>query len=202
MVTDMNLKKIVLYTAGLGIIGAVVFQFVYRPWNLTWGSTDEEVKRAMVGDDIVKDPTFNATRAVTIDARAEEVWPWIVQIGYKKAGFYSYDFLDNDRIASTEEIVPEFQGLQVGDSIPLDKNTFGRVEALAPNEHMLLVFEPDTRATWVWGLYETDGRTRLVTRLRWRTESRGVTLLLDAFEIIMMRKHLLGIKRRAQSLAQ
>ena len=58
-----------------------VYLRVIRPWQLRWGATDEEVARAMSGDDVVKQPTFNATRAVTIQARPEEIWPWLVQIG-------------------------------------------------------------------------------------------------------------------------
>ena len=87
---------------------SAVFQFAYRPWQRTWGATEEEVLRVMPGDETVSEPTFWATRAVEIDARPEEVWPWLVQIGYRKAGFYSHDWLDYDRIPSAEEIIPEF----------------------------------------------------------------------------------------------
>ncbi|MCK5498177.1 MAG: hypothetical protein KAI77_03200, partial [Gammaproteobacteria bacterium] len=72
------------------------FYLVYRPWQLSWGATADEVARPMVGDGLVTNPTFNATRAVTVNAPAERIWPWIVQIGYKRAGFYSWDILDND----------------------------------------------------------------------------------------------------------
>ncbi len=73
----------------LAVSGAVLvalvacFQFAYRPWQRTWGATAEEVLRGMPGDEIVANPTFNATRAVEIRARPEEVWPWIVQIGFR-----------------------------------------------------------------------------------------------------------------------
>src|SRR2546430_14943412 len=75
---------------GLAVLGAGAFgvylRFI-RPWQLRWGATDEEVARAMSGDDVVKRPTFNATRAVTIQARPEEIWPWLVQIGITRAGW-------------------------------------------------------------------------------------------------------------------
>ena len=197
----MKLKKIAFYVVIFLIIVFVSFYFVYIPWNLRWGATDEEVNRSMIGDDIVKNPTFNATRAITIDASPEEIWPWIIQIGYKRAGFYSYDFLDNDGIPSAEGIIPEYQDLKVGDRIPLDKEGTITVEALEPNKHMLLASQSG-RMTWAWGLYQTDAQqTRLVTRLRVRMESIVPRLLWDAFEIVMMRKCLLGIKRRAESLA-
>src|ERR1700680_4183724 len=74
---------------GLAVLGAALFgvylRFI-RPWQLRSGATDEEVARAMSGDDEVKHPTSNATRAVTIQSRPEEIWPWLVQIGQGKAG--------------------------------------------------------------------------------------------------------------------
>jgi hypothetical protein len=112
-------KKI---SVGLAVLGAVLFgvylRFI-RPWQLRWGATDEEVGRAMVGDDVVKSPTFNATRAVTIQARPEEIWPWLVQIGVTRAGWYSYNWMDNLGRPSADRIVPELQHVAVGDLIPM-----------------------------------------------------------------------------------
>ena len=156
----------------------------------------------MPGDEVLEQPTFNATRAVTIEATPEEIWPWLVQIGYRRAGFYSYDLLDNDGIPSAERILPEFQRLQVGDLIPLSKSANVRVTVLEPPKSMVLVFEVEgtwSDATWVWGLYPEDAsHTRLVTRLR--TDARKIRsrIFLDLGEIIMMRKCMLGIKRRAE----
>jgi hypothetical protein len=176
------------------------FYLVYRPWQLSWGATADEVTRPMVGDGLVRNPTFNATRAVTINAPAERIWPWIVQIGYKKAGFYSWDILDNDGIPSAERIIPAYQNLEIGDLVPLDEEIDAVVVDMEPNEWLLLVFQSDSTVTWAWALYKIDAdRTRLVTRLRWRASSVVSQFVLDAFEIIMMRKHLLGIKRRAET---
>ena len=185
------------------VVLALFFILVYRPWQLTWGATEEEIGRVMAGDELVRAPTFNATRAVTIEGRPEEIWPWIVQIGYKRAGFYSHDRLDNDGIPSADRILPEFQNLSVGDTIPLSRSAGAEVRVLQPNEYMLLVVadhgDEEKLWTWAWGLYELDSnRTRLVTRLRVRESFRN-TLMLDAFEIVMMRKCLLGIKRRAEN---
>ncbi len=183
-------------------IVALSFHLFYRPWNLRWGATDKEVDRWMVGDELVQDATFDATRAVTIHATPDQIWPWIVQIGYKKAGFYSYDFLDNDNIPSADRIIPEYQDLKAGDFIPLTRKIQVEVIALKPNEHMLLDFGSAMVGTWAWGIYPVDGRcTRLVTRLRVRSDSIRSRFMWDAFEIIMMRKHLLGIKERAEMLA-
>ena len=196
-------SRIALFsTAFLGTcVGLVTFfHFVYRPWQLSWGATAEEVARPMVGDELVESPTFNATRAVTVNAPAERIWPWIVQMGYKRAGFYSWDILDNDRIPSAERIIPEYQDLEVGDPLPLSKDTDATVVEMEPNRRLLLVFRSGGTVTWAWGLYKIDAqRTRLVTRLRWRTTSAVSQVILDTFEIVMMRKCLLGIKRRAEA---
>lgn len=62
-----------------------------RPWQLTWGALPEEVSRRLPGDDLVPNPTFNATRAITIAAPPERIWPWLVQAGLTRGGWYSYD---------------------------------------------------------------------------------------------------------------
>jgi len=195
-----SIRRNALFATAFLIIFVAFFFLVYRPWQLSWGATADEVARPMVGDGLVKNPTFNATRAVTINAPAERIWPWIVQIGYKRAGFYSWDILDNDDIPSAERIIPEYQDLQIGDLVPLSEETDADVVDMELNKRLLLVFQSDGTVTWAWALYEIDAnRTRLVTRLRWRTTSVVSQFVLDAFEIIMMRKCLLGIKRRAEA---
>jgi hypothetical protein len=200
--TRSALLRIVIVSSVFLCFLAVLVWFVYRPWALTWGSTDEEVSRPMPGDEVLERATFNATRAVTIEATPEEIWPWIVQIGYRRAGFYSYDILDNDGIPSAERILPEYQDLQVGDLIPLSKTANVRVTGLEPPNSMVLVFEVEgtwSSATWVWGLYPaSESHTRLVTRLRANATKIRSRLFLDLGEIVMMRKCMLGIKRRAE----
>jgi hypothetical protein len=201
--SNRRIGQIAPLVAAIIVALAALFYFVYRPWQLTWGATSEEVARPMTGDDLVENPTFNATRAVTIDAPAERIWPWIVQIGYRKAGFYSWDILDNDGIPSAERIIPSYQNLKVGDLVPLSRRNHAEVVDMEPNKRILLIFEADGPVTWAWGLYEIDAeRTRLVTRLRWRTKNIVSQFMLDAFEIIMMRKCLLGIKRRAEAMME
>jgi len=199
-------RKVLIRTSIAGLVLAVLLAsalwFIYRPWALTWGSTEEEIARPMPGDEVLEQPTFNATRAVTIKATPREIWPWIVQIGYRRAGFYSYDRLDNDGIPSAERILPEYQTLKVGDLIPLTEAANVRVTELEPPRFMVLVFEVEgtwSSATWVWGLYPEDAsHTRLVTRLRANPEEVRSRVFLDLGEIIMMRKCMLGIKRRAE----
>jgi hypothetical protein len=200
------IKKIAAWSPiGFGI--AIVFLiFVYRPWAVNWGSTDEEINGSMPGDEIVQDPTFNATRAVTIKAQPEEIWPWILQMGYKKAGFYCYDWFDNDGIPSAGRIIPQYQNLKVGDLIPLSVVMYVKVTELRQNQSMLWVFQegcgPWTGATWAWELYRKDSQhTRLLTRLRVHTDSIISRIMLDFFEIVMMRKSMLGIKERAEGIS-
>jgi hypothetical protein len=180
-----------------------------RRRHLRWGATDAEVAAAMPGDEHVPHPSFGATRAITIDAPPERVWPWLVQLGYGRAGWYSYDLLDNAARPSADRIVPELQGLAVGDRVPMaatenDVTAF-RVAALEPPA-LLLWTKPGS--SWVWTLTGLPaGRTRLVTRIRDSYEwSRPFAALLSLalFEFgdyPMMRKELLGIRARASTVA-
>ncbi len=197
-------KKISVGLAALAAVTLGMYLRFIRPWQLRWGATDEEVACAMPGDDVVKHPTFNATRAVTIQARPEEIWPWLVQIGCTRAGMYSYDRLDNGGIHSAEQILPEFQHLAVGDFIPLtpDGKQGMWVKAFEPNRWILWVAKGD-QSTWLWELSPQDeSHTRLITRLRvrysWTLPWVLYYLLQDVGDIVMMRKCLLGIKQRAE----
>jgi hypothetical protein len=184
------------------LLGSGLVWWVYRPWALYWGATQAEIAAVMPGDTIISDPNFNATRAVTIEATPEQIWPWLVQMGYRRAGFYSYDRLDNDGITSAVRLLPEFQQLAVGDSIPLTSHDYVTVTAMEPGVSMLWEYvgdEPATVFTWAWMLDPVDDRhTRLVTRLRYRARGIRARLMLDLVEIVMMRKCLLGIQERAQ----
>ena len=192
---------------GLAVLGAGAFgvylRFI-RPWQLRWGATDEEVARAMSGDDVVKQPTFNATRTVTIQARPEEIWPWLVQIGITRAGWYSYDWLDNLGKPSAQHILPQFQHVTVGDLVPIspDGEQGMGVKAFEPNQWMLW-WDKKGEMTWYWGLYpQDDSQTRLITRVRmhyrWLKPSILFSLLVEFTDIAMMRKCMLGIKQRAE----
>jgi hypothetical protein len=195
---------LVVVAVALPVIG---FFALYRPWHLMWGSTREEVARGMPGDEVVLAPTFSATRAVTVEGRPEAIWPWIVQIGFGRAGWYSYDVLDNLGHHSAERIIPELQHIEVGDLIPVGpgENAGMRIKAFEPNQWVLWS-EPNQLTTWVWSLEPTpSGHTRLITRVRSRSSRRHPTtaiwlLLVEVADFPMMRKCLLGIKRRAEAL--
>ena len=198
-------KKIGVGLALLGGIAFGLFLRFYRPWHSRWGATDDEVTLSMPGDELIEKPTFNVTRAITIGARPEEIWPWIVQIGYGRAGFYSYDLLDNLGKPSADRIIPELQQIEVGTWIPMSgkvsEETAFRVMAFEPNRLMLWT---KAASTWAWKLIPiNEESTRLIIRLkchyRWARPTIVTDLILmEIGDFPMMRKLMLGIKQRAE----
>ena len=124
----------------IGAVGTVAVLGVYRlwvqPWQHRWGATDEEVRRPMPGDDLLPDAA-STTRAITITAPPEQVWPWLAQLGYGRGGWYSYDWIDNDGQPSADRILPELQQLQVGDQILMLPGMGPRVREVEPNRYFV-----------------------------------------------------------------
>ncbi len=185
----------------------LLYFWLIRPWQLHWGANPAEIQRSLPGDEIVDHPSFNATRAVTINAPAEAIYPWIVQMGVNRAGWYSYDWLDNLGRPSAEQLLPEYQHLQVGELIPMspDGKQGVWVKDFRENE-WLLWWDKTGETSWVWWVYpEGERRCRLVTRVRmkyrWFSLGAIFNLLIEFCDFPMMRKCLLGIQRRAEGLA-
>jgi hypothetical protein len=179
-----------------------------RPRLLSWGAARDEIERLMVGDEVCARPQFNATRAVTIRARPKKIWPWLVQIGFGRAGWYSYDPLDNLGHHSSEQIIPEFQHLSVGDWVPMGgKVTPYKANLVTKMEPNRLMLWEKGGGTWLWLLEPVDaGHMRLITRMRgrygWSKPTIAIELILmELGDPFMMRRCLLGIKRRAEMLA-
>lgn len=200
-----TLLQAIVLAAGL-LSGASAF-LQFRAWHHRWGATDDEFEAPMDGDEYFPRPSFNPTRAVTINASPSQVWPWIVQMGYGRAGFYSYDLLDNKAKPSLKRINPELQQVRQGDWVPMssrvNETMAFRVAQMDP-PYNLVWRKPDS--TWAWKLVPlTGGKTRLITRIRlnyaWRSPLVILTLLLmEIGDFVMMRKCLLGIKERAEAL--
>jgi hypothetical protein len=183
---------------------------LYRSWHLSWGASPAELTDVMPGDDRLPKAQFRATRAISIDAPPSAVWPWLVQVGCQRAGFYSNDLLDSLARPSATSILPALQHLEIGQWIPMSpadtptERTALKVHSFEVNEWLLWT-KPDS--TWVWRLTPIDGGgTRLVTRVRvcydWRrpfTALIGV-LLMEFGDFAMMRRMLRGIRTRAESL--
>ena len=194
------------------ILVFALFYFIWlREYQMNWGATAEDVSRYMPGDELLENPEFNSTRAVEIDAPPEQIWPWIVQMGNTRAGFYGFDNLDNGGNPSADSILPEYQRMQAGDSIPggvYKGETWYLLEVreVDPCKEMLWVFinTPWKGATWSWGFYRIDdNRTKLVSRLRqiYTFDSYQQIIpisLIDVCEVLMMRTTLRGIKYRAE----
>ena len=211
------LLKALLMNALAWVVYLLVLIGIYfaclRDWQMNWGATAEDVSRYMPGDELLENPEFNATRAVEINATPEQIWPWIVQMGNTRAGFYGFDKLDNDGNPSADSILPEYQSMQVGDSIPggVYKGNLWyllEVREVAPGKELLWVFieTPWKGATWSWGLYRIDdNHTKLVSRLRqiYTFDSYQQIIpisLIDVCEVLMMRTTLQGIKYRAERI--
>jgi hypothetical protein len=178
---------------------------------LDWGATDGDMTRVMAGDASVPHPNYEHTMALEIEAEPRHVWPWLIQIGYGRGGFYSYDWLDRllghlDRPSATR-VLPEFQHLREGDAI-----LFGRRRRLPVRTvdelRALVLGASDGGLQWAWefALYPiAPHRTRLVSRNRARVPSgwrwRLATALFAPAALVMTRRMLLGMQRRAEALA-
>jgi hypothetical protein len=177
-----------------------------RPWHRTWGASRAECAEMMPGDDLFPRAQLRCTRAITVAAPPQEVWPWLVQAGCLRAGWYSDDLLDNLAHPSERQIVPELQDLKVGKWLPM-----------APTPSAASAFVIDSfetprwmlwrtpSSTWAWRLVALpDGGTRLITRLHavydWRRPSTALWMPLMEFgDFPMMRRMLRGIRERAEA---
>jgi hypothetical protein len=176
-----------------------------RRWHQRWGTTAEERAAVMPGDDLVPDCQYVINRAVTIEVPPAAVWPWLVQVGFGKAGFYSHDLLDNAGHRSADQILDEHQHPVVGDWVPMftkvNETTAFRIAQIQP-PYQLLWVKPDS--TWAWRLRLVGTQTRLLTRLRiqyrWhRPAEAAFSLVLNEFgDFPMMRRMLLTLKARAE----
>jgi hypothetical protein len=172
----------------------------------TWGATQPEIAAAMHGDDLLPHAQYRSTRAITIAATPEEVWPWLVQVGCGRAGWYADDLLDNFARPSVREIVPDLQELEVGQWLPM---------VLRPSEKRSFIVDGFARPHWLlwrsrfrswsWQLVPLAGeQTRLISRLYtfydWRRPGALLTMLLMEFgDYAMMRRMLCGIRDRAEA---
>ena len=187
---------------GLALALPAIYARSVRPWLLSWGSTPSERARVYPGDDPAGPlPGIRATRAVTVNAPPERVWPWVAQIGQQRGGFYSYDWLENlagCQIRSADRIHPEWQDVKPGDPIGMTPDFGTEVEAVQPG-HALVIKN--------WGAYIVepagDSRTRLIARAHVDPglPSLAYALTIEVPHAVMERRMLLGIKERAERAA-
>jgi hypothetical protein len=183
---------------------ALYLALLRRP-VLTWGATDEEAASRLPGDELLEDADGVSTRAIDVDAPASAVWPWLVQMGPSpRAGAYTYDWIENLLgldMHSADRVLPEFQHPEVGETISLGPNRMRleRVEA----ERVLAWRSADGNWVWTFVLSERRGRTRLISRNRFRLATLGARIRMAPMEpasLVMERRMLLGIKDRAERL--
>lgn len=200
------------------------YLFLLRPWHLRWGTAGDEATRALPGDGIVPDPKHAATHAMTINAPAAGVWPWLVQMGQGRGGFYSYDWLENVfdlDIHNAERIVPALQDLKRGDQVCLAPNGGMpmTVVTFEPERALVLASRVDGESTpvqpgdymkgeiacsWAFILEPLDAATtRLIVRFRSDWQPSVVASLVNALALepahfVMQRRMLIGIKQRAE----
>ena len=205
----MKLKNIVEGIEGAAFIIFALLTPFLRSWRTKWGATDNEVQKKLPGDELMPHPRWGFTHALTIKAPVAEVWPWIVQMGQGRGGFYSYELLENlvgCDIHNADCIIPEFQNLKVGESIKLHPKAPVPVAIVEPNHALVLHYEADFSSNWLWVLEPVDEKTtRLISR--WsgdygpglRNRLSYGPCFMEPIEFNMSRKMLLGIKQRAES---
>ncbi len=198
----------------LSAAGFAVYWLLIRPWHQKWGATGQEATGSLPGDELMPDAPWRTTHAITIQAPIEVVWSWIVQMGQGRGGFYSYDWLENlfgMNIRNVDRILPQFQQLEVGDTVPFWKGVGVTVRQIVPPRLLVLAgaLNDDRSAdggSWVFTLDEVSpASTRLVVRTRssygpWWI-APAVCLLGEPAHFIMERAMMLGIKRRSEMTA-
>ncbi len=210
---------------GVAVGAGLAYAVLLRPRLLTWGATRAEAIAALPGDDLVRD-RWRTTRAITINGTAEDVWPWLVQMGFGRAGWYSYDWLervigagDFAEGSSAQSVLPQFQSLAVGDSVPLSADGGLTAAVVDPPRALVLRMAMSMLTgaparngdhavldwTWAFVLVPAGSRSsRLLVRVRadYRPRVLGVLLplLLEPVHLLMERAMLRGVRRRVQQL--
>ena len=223
--SKLNLK---VFVEGVGGVVAIAITVLLSPilwrWYSRWGATDAEVKRSFPGDEAVRHPKSELTCAITIHAPAAQVWPWFVQLGCQRGGWYSYDLLDNGGIPSADRIIPEYQHLEVGDMVPAVPNgsfgfpvaaiEWGKTLTLAgtlntstgkpadPNEPGLATYFSGDQTFSVDALGEEVSRLFFRMRTDWNPGSLNTLIyrgIIEPVSFVMGQKTLLNIKKRAEA---
>ena len=203
--------KIVSILFALAVI-AVIVTILLTPWMDHWGATDAEVAATYPGDELVPQPASFVNRAVTIDAKPEQIYPWIVQLGAGKGGMYSYSWFETNllrcELINADRIHEEWQGLKVGDLVKMCPTDFGPppyiVGRIEPNQAIVMGHQDNGKWVDLWQFVlvpQADGATRLILRTRTMAVG-GFWDLIHPGIFIMERGMLLGIKERAENMAQ
>jgi hypothetical protein len=210
------MKKIrkILKLIGLSFLVLVtVYLLFLRDFLMHWGSTSNETNKYYPGDSIVKAPETITTIATTIDKPPSAVWPWIVQMGLNKGGFYSYTWLENIfgcKLHNANTIHPEWQNTKEGDIEPVcdaaaKKNMPGWVVAVLV-QNKAFVYRISSDSSWTMGYYVdsvSTTRSRLIARMRYNSAKNFGEKVIDKVGMewahcIMQHGSVKGIKKRSE----
>jgi hypothetical protein len=204
------LKIIGIFFAAI-VIGVIVVVLL-MPSIDRYGATTQEISASLPGDELVPSPNIGYTRAISVNALPGQIYPWIVQIGAGKGGWYSYEWFETNVLrcqnTNADRVHEEWQGLQVGDKVKMcpDENMppAYKVARMDPNQAIVLGHQDGDQWVEVWQFVmvpQSDGSTRLV--IRSRSEMGGwFWNIMRPGEFIMMRGMMAGIKERAEAMAQ
>lgn len=190
---------------------AVAYVKVVRPWHIRWGATDTEVQGPMPGDHLLEGAEASSTRAVDVHAPPEAVWPWLVQLGWHRAGFYAprrlEQALDLEAAVESDRVQPSLQGLEVGDRVALGPERLSLVAHSVVEPSAIVLEREDDRFTSAWAIRPTVGGTRVLVRDRWSADRaalprRVLRWALEPLTFAVERSALRGIKARAESAVE
>jgi hypothetical protein len=194
-------------TLALALAATGVYSLLLRRRILNWGATEDEADARLPGDELLEKPDGVATRAITIDAPASAVWPWLVQMSPSpRGGAYTYDWIENLlglNMHSSDQVLAEYQHPRVGEGFGYGPNKMSYT--IVEPERVLALGSADGNWAWTFVLREQDGRTRLISRNRFRLPRLRDKLGMIPMEpgsLVMERKMLRGIKGRAERLAR
>ena len=195
----------------VSILGSLTAAHLLLPWYAAWGTSDEECRMGLPGDEIVSAPQTSYTLAVTIHAAPAEIWRWLVQMGQGRGGFYTHEWIENlvgARIENAGGIVSTLQHLEVGDRIRLTPDPyFGQpgqfmtVEQLEPSHALVFrqTLPNGALASWAIVLHpERDGTTRVLTRRRGGQPTLFDQVMRPGY-VFMDRGVLRGLRVRAEA---
>lgn len=202
------------FMKGSGIFLGVVLLFavilaLLTPWMDRWGATEEEIRASFPGDELVPDPASIVNRAITIQASAEQIYPWIVQIGAEKGGWYSYTMLETYimqcPVTNADRIHPEWQDLQVGSLVKMCPGEMPppyEVAQIHPNQAIVMGHQEDGAWVDLWQFVlipQADGSTRLILRTRTMMVG-GFWTVIHPGVFVMEYGLLHGIQARAEGM--
>jgi hypothetical protein len=196
---------------GIASLLAATYALVIRPRMLRWGSNGEERSRRLPGDDIEPDARYVTTRALTVEAPAVAIWPWLVQMGQDRAGFYTHNWVERllqSGIPDTSVLRPEWQHLEVGDLMRTNHDIGGKplgwpVAAIDEGRALVVTSKSMPAGTYAFVIEPIDAeRSRLIVRdrARWKwTERPFAALVYEPLHAYMETGLIKGVKRRVEA---